>query len=229
MLGSVPLIETMQAFDEAVLRLAHGSPAWALPVFITLTLVGAGWGLLLFVPFLVHEKTRLDAIAVLLTGALTNSVVNAFKMFFGRIRPCDSLGWCVPIAISSPGGWSFPSGHAAGSFAVATFVALRAYTWTKRTRLVAVVMFTYAALVAWSRCVLGVHYPTDVVAGSVLGIAIGWGTASLLVYAERAWGDPRTRLHRWRSRARGRLSRVRRPRGGSGRGDPGRDPASAAP
>ena len=219
------MIEALQAFDEAVLRVAHGSPAWAIPIFVFLTIVGAGWGLLVFVPFLVHPKTRLDAIFVLLTGALTNSAVNAFKMAFGRIRPCDSLGWCVPIAISSPGGWSFPSGHAAGSFAVATFVSLRAYTWAKRTKAVWVFMFTYAALVAWSRCVLGVHYPSDITAGAVLGIAIGWGMRSLLEYGERGFTDPATRWSRLRSR----FSRAGRSPDGSDRDDRRRGPASAAP
>jgi undecaprenyl-diphosphatase len=82
------------------------------------------------------------------------------------VRPCDALGWCAPLAVASPGGGSFPSGHAAGSFAFAAFVAVRAPRW-------AAPAFVWAALVACSRCVLGVHYPSDVLAGALLGGAVG--------------------------------------------------------
>jgi undecaprenyl-diphosphatase len=190
--------EGIQAFDEMVLRMARDTPSWAIPVFVTATIIGAGWGLLLFVPFLVHAKTRLDAIFVLVTAGTTNSLVNALKAAVGRVRPCHALDWCTPISISSPGGWSFPSGHAACSFAVAAFITLRAHTWTKRTLAVGAVMFVYAATVAWSRCVLGVHYPSDIAFGAVLGIAVGWGFRWALSYSERAWGSPDTRLGRWR-------------------------------
>jgi undecaprenyl-diphosphatase len=68
--------------------------------------------------------------------------------------------------VVSPGGGSFPSGHAAGVFAFAAFVAVRAPRW-------APLSFAWAGIVAWSRCVLGVHYPSDVLAGALLGAAVG--------------------------------------------------------
>ena len=57
----------------------------------------------------------------------------------------DALGWCSAIEIVSPGGHSFPSGHAAGSFAFAGFVSVRVPRWT-------LVAGIYAAIVAWSSC-----------------------------------------------------------------------------
>ena len=65
-------------------------------------------------------------------------------------------------------GASFPSGHAAMSFAGATFLALAA------PRL-APALFVLAAAVAYSRVYVGVHYPLDVVAGAALGAAVGVG------------------------------------------------------
>ena len=61
---------------------------------------------------------------------------------------------------------SFPSGHAATSFAGATVLALA-------HRRAAVPLYLLAALIAWSRVYVGVHYPGDVLVGAVLGVGIG--------------------------------------------------------
>lgn len=158
--------ESIQALDEAILRHAVGSPGWAVPIFFTLTLIGGGWGLLLILPFVIRRTTRIAALWMLCGVLITSGLVSLLKMLFERTRPCDALGWCVPIAVLSPGGHSFPSGHAAGSFAFSAFVAMRV------PKLGPVALFC-AALIAWSRCMLGVHYPSDVLAGSAFGAAMG--------------------------------------------------------
>ena len=160
------LLAFVQDFDVSVLQSARGKPGWAVPIFHVFTVVGGGWPLLWLVPFAIQRPTR--AFALWLAGAvvLTSSVVNLIKEIVGRARPCDALGWCSAIEIASPGGHSFPSGHAAGSFAFAGFVAVRLPRWT-------LVAGLYAAIVAWSRCALGVHYPSDVLTGAVLGTMIG--------------------------------------------------------
>jgi undecaprenyl-diphosphatase len=156
----------LQALDERVLAAARGAPRPLVPVFLAATVVGGGWGLVAIVPFLIRAATR--AHAAWLLGAITaqSAIVSALKSLVGRVRPCDALAWCVPLGVASPGGASFPSGHAAGSFAFAAFVAARAPRWGPPA-------FVWAALVAWSRCVLGVHYPSDVLAGAILGAAVG--------------------------------------------------------
>ncbi len=156
----------VQDFDVSVLHYARGEPAWAIPIFHFFTVIGGGWPLLWLVPFAAQRRTR--ATSLWLAGAvlLTTSLVNVIKEIVRRARPCDALGWCSAIAIASPGGYSFPSGHAAGSFAFAGFVAVRVPRWALCAGL-------YAAIVAWSRCALGVHYPSDVLAGAVLGTIIG--------------------------------------------------------
>jgi undecaprenyl-diphosphatase len=60
---------------------------------------------------------------------------------------------------------SFPSGHAVYAFMMATLLS----TWFRRYR---VVFFILAGLIAWTRIYLGLHYPTDVIAGALLGYGI---------------------------------------------------------
>jgi undecaprenyl-diphosphatase len=156
----------VQAFDEAVLRASVGEPRPAVPIFHAATVVGAGWGLFALLPLAWSKATRKATLWLFAAIVLTSGAVSLIKALVGRPRPCDALAWCSPVDIASPGGASFPSGHAAGSFAFAAFVAVR---WP-RFGPAAVV---YAAIVAWSRCALGVHYPTDVLTGSLLGAAIG--------------------------------------------------------
>ena len=88
-------------------------------------------------------------------------VAGALKAAIPRARPH------VHALVSRPHSHSFPSGHATTSFAAATVIALL----VPRLRVPA---FVLAAAVAWSRVYVGVHYPLDVLAGAVLGTAIGW-------------------------------------------------------
>jgi membrane-associated phospholipid phosphatase len=75
--------------------------------------------------------------------------------------------------VSRPHSHSFPSGHATTSFACATVLALMIPG-------LALPVFVLAAAVAWSRVYVGVHFPLDVLAGAVLGVAIGLSVARAL-------------------------------------------------
>ncbi|HEX9136312.1 MAG TPA: phosphatase PAP2 family protein [Nitrospirota bacterium] len=95
---------------------------------------------------------------------------DALKIAVARERPCRLIP-DLRLLIPCPKSFSMPSGHAITSFAVATplFYLPRAYIaliW----RLYPVVL---ASFIAFSRLYLGVHYPTDVLAGTFLGILIG--------------------------------------------------------
>jgi undecaprenyl-diphosphatase len=156
----------IQALDEACLAEVRGAPAALVPLFLVATVVGGGWGLLAVVPFAARPATRAATLWLLGAVVATSAAVSTLKALVGRVRPCDALAWCAPVDVVSPGGHSFPSGHAAGSFAFAAFVAVRAPRWAAPALL-------WAAIVGWSRCVLGVHYPSDVLAGAALGAALG--------------------------------------------------------
>ena len=105
-----------------------------------------------------------DAIeASVLTGVLVNVVL---KPAFGRERPYVSGGETVFHPFSSNA--SFPSGHTAEAFTVASVVAMRSDGWVVPT-----IAYTMASLVAVARVEQSAHFASDVFAGAVLGTAIG--------------------------------------------------------
>ncbi len=98
------------------------------------------------------------------------------KAAIARIRPCRAVEG-LRLIVACPSSYSMPSGHAISSFAFALplFSLTRGYiatTW----RLYPLLL---ASLIAFSRIYLGVHYPSDVVVGSLLGGAIGMGFSVL--------------------------------------------------
>jgi undecaprenyl-diphosphatase len=102
-------------------------------------------------------------LTVLLANALSHVLVQILKRTVVRARPCDVGG--QPLAlVNLPDPFSFPSGHAAAAVAVAVSVALA-------QPLLAALVLPLAALIAYSRVRLRVHYASDVVAGAVLGVA----------------------------------------------------------
>jgi undecaprenyl-diphosphatase len=105
---------------------------------------------------------------VVLAVVAADLVSDLGKLIVHRHRPFEhQLG-------PNQGGYSFPSGHAATAFAGATTLA----AYAPRYR---VPLFVLASLIALSRLYNGVHYPTDVVAGALVGVA----TALLLRAAVR--------------------------------------------
>ncbi|MFQ5443640.1 MAG: phosphatase PAP2 family protein [Nitrospinales bacterium] len=93
------------------------------------------------------------------------------KPLFARPRPCVDLNHVISV-VNCTRGYSFPSNHAINVFTVATLVSLH----FKNTYLLA---FTLAGLVGLSRIYLGVHYPSDILGGAILGIMIGYGGSLL--------------------------------------------------
>ena len=110
------------------------------------------------------RRAAADGLASL---ALTSTVVNLGLKSLGRRRRPDRAADHVPIArqVAMPRTTSFPSGHAASASAFAAGVAQELPT-------VGVPVYAAAALVGYSRVHVGVHYPLDVIAGSVVGSAL---------------------------------------------------------
>ena len=107
-------------------------------------------------------RLRLCALFMLLVVALGDPlIVGTLKHLVGRARPCVALAETV-ARLACGGYHSFPSAHAANWFALATvaFLFYRRSAWF---------MFPLAAGVAFSRVYCGVHFPSDVTAGAVLG------------------------------------------------------------
>lgn len=88
-----------------------------------------------------------------------------------RLRPCSPNNPISELIQTvnnyAPGSYSFPSCHAANTFALATFLSL-----ALRNRGITIFMFSWAGIVSISRLYLGVHYPTDLLVGALIGSAI---------------------------------------------------------
>ncbi len=121
------------------------------------------------VVLLFFKKTRKTGFmvgAALILGLIIGN--GLLKNIMGRIRPYDFVGMdhgtlLVPVLSD----FSFPSGHTLASFEAATVLMIR----DKRLGIPALVL---AILIALSRLYLYVHYPTDVLAGAILGIAFAF-------------------------------------------------------
>ena len=87
------------------------------------------------------------------------------KPLFARPRPCDA-NTAITILVKRPHGHSFPSGHTASAFAAAFAL------WLQNRKL-GVPALVLAAFIAFTRLYLYVHFPTDVLGGLVLGLALG--------------------------------------------------------
>lgn len=101
-------------------------------------------------------------LALAITSAVTNQVVKHAASRQRPEKPNVDSGRHVAMPLSS----SFPSGHTASAFAFAATVSAD-------FPLLALPLFGVASVVGYSRVHTGVHYPSDVIAGSVLGLALG--------------------------------------------------------
>ncbi len=145
---------------------------------------------LLFIP-----RTR--AIGIMSTisiaiEALLNNVL--LKNLIARTRPYDEIEGLVNL-VGKQSDYSFPSGHTGAAFAVAgamLVVALFGLPMIEKTgefkradpsltfKLISVILIMYATLLAFSRMYVGVHYPTDVLCGLLLGL--GTSAVAYLIY-----------------------------------------------
>jgi len=114
------------------------------------------------VVMLCFKKTRRCGVAILASLLLKELIGNLLlKNLVARSRPCW-IDTTVPLLISAPSSYSFPSGHTFDGFAASVSILL----YHKKLGIVAVI---WAAATAFSRMYLFVHFPTDVLASVILG------------------------------------------------------------
>jgi undecaprenyl-diphosphatase len=104
------------------------------------------------------------------------------RQSIGRDRPPLVYPDPRPL-VGVPHSGAFPSGHAAAAFAAATVIAYA-------SRRLAVPAYVLAALVAWSRVYVGVHWPLDVIGGAVLGVLVATALLKLLEARPRSLRAP---------------------------------------
>lgn len=177
------MLETLQAWDEALLLWFNGRPealsgfAWTMtskwatvPVVLVLL-----WAL-----FRKHQRRvawfgfGLFVLCVAGTDAISSRLM---KPGFGRLRPSHTEQLANDLHLHADdegrpyrgGRYGFVSSHAANTFGLATlaFLFFGGGPW--------IWLFAFAALVSWTRIYLGVHYPGDIVFGAAFGA--GWACA----------------------------------------------------
>jgi undecaprenyl-diphosphatase len=170
------------ALDLRLFRWLHAtfSEGGWLALMSVLTVIGSGWGALMVLPLFASPRTRRFAGSLSAVLASTTLVVFVLKAIVQRKRPYLVVPGVHARIFEAPTDFSFPSGHAAGSFAFATFVAVvlvslarRAPRLRKRRIALSAVALVMALGIALSRCALGVHFPGDILAGALLGASIG--------------------------------------------------------
>ena len=124
---------------------------------------------------LIAGMARHDSVALLngvqtLAGYALNTVVTyGLKYSIDRDRPAVVNGQLQPYM--DYGSHSFPSGHTSNAFSAATSLSLCYPKWY-----VIVPSYLWASAVGYSRLHLGIHYPTDVLAGAIIGAGTSWLT-----------------------------------------------------
>ena len=113
-------------------------------------------------------------LALMLTAGVADATSShLIKKNVKRIRPCNDVGIQEDVVLLAGcgKGYSFTSSHATNHFAVATFIALTLglfYSWLRWP------FWLWAGSIAYGQVYVGVHYPLDVLVGSLLGLLIGY-------------------------------------------------------
>lgn len=134
----------------------------------------------IIIAYLFYRMYGIKSLALMaiagITIALSDQIsASLFKPYFHRLRPCNEVLMQARALVPCGGGYSFVSSHAANHFGLATFIAF--VVPPSQHKRWAAVVFPWAILVSFSQIYVGLHYPADVFAGSVLGILIGLLTA----------------------------------------------------
>lgn len=174
-------------FDYAILSALHGAAdalGWLLtPLCRIITLVGEK-GIVFFTAALIlacFPRTRRTAVCLfgaVCCGALITNIL--LKDAVARLRPCEVeafLAWWQAVGAPSESGFSFPSGHVTAASA-----GMCALCFARGRRWIAPAVGVIAAM-AFSRCYLMAHYPSDVLAAALIGLisaAAAWGITRLI-------------------------------------------------
>jgi len=117
---------------------------------------------------------KISVLGILILITITDQTSHKIlKELFERARPCNVLSDAL-TPLGCTGSYSFPSNHAVNNFAAAAF-------FTKLYPRYKSVLFITASLVALSRVYLGLHYPSDIIAGAGIGFVFGYFGGLLLL------------------------------------------------
>ena len=118
-------------------------------------------GIVLIYMFKKNEDTKRLAKETIIAFIICTILFVVLKLIFQRPRPFDAFNELIPL-VDKPSDYSFPSGHTACAFMV----------YDGLPKKYSILVFILAILVAFSRLYVGVHYPTDILAGIILAYIV---------------------------------------------------------
>ena len=143
-------------------------------------MLGAVWIALALAVSLATRRGLLVSLGLAVLVAATTFAADAasfgVKDLTSRTRPFVAHREIHPLYVVHSS--SFPAGHAATAFAGATLLA---YVWPRGTAF----FLLLAAAIGYSRVYVGVHYPSDVIVGALLGVAVGLAAVAVLAWLRR--------------------------------------------
>lgn len=174
------MIETLTSLDENILLFFNGHHTAFLDE--AMALITGKW---IWIPFYIilidmlfkklgPKYAALTLVAVVLAIVMTDQIcASIIRPYIGRLRPCNpenSIFSAITLVKGiQPGGYSWPSCHAANTFALATLLSI-----VMRSRKFTAMIFAWAVVVSISRLYCGVHYPTDILCGAAFGSVFGY-------------------------------------------------------
>jgi len=160
-------------FWDGVMHAISGKLIWA-PLYLAI---------LIYLGITYKRKFYIILIFIILAATLSDQSSVLVKNIVHRLRPCNdpSLTGLVHLVNGECGGlYGFVSSHATNSFDVAMLSLLFI-----RKRWYSVSIIIWASVIGFSRIYLGVHYPGDVLCGSLLGAFVGWSMYSLYILTDK--------------------------------------------
>ena len=138
-------------------------------------LVFSGLILIGYLAYFGGKRGRITILVLLIAAGFSDAICfQIIKPWVGRIRPSHEFYEYINLLVSKGGKYSFPSNHAANSFVFATVLS---YFYDKNR----ISLYILASTIAFSRVYVGVHYPLDIIFGSIIGYIISWIILSLWV------------------------------------------------
>ena len=126
---------------------------------------------------LINKKTRKVGIVMGIAMILNFVICNlGLKPLVARTRPYD-INTVVEILVHKPSSYSFPSGHSAQAFCVASALLFTKFKYAKP-------MFIFACVVGFSRLYLYVHFLSDVLGGAAVGMLCGYLAYHIFIYMQ---------------------------------------------
>ena len=169
------VLQHLQKWDIGVLRLIFENRIQELDttfIFITNTAAAIAFGIpilmLLSAVFTKNRELRRNALLFLVSVFLSAVIANILKYTIDLPRPYEVYTFIEKLSVG--GSPTFPSGHTADAFAFAVAVSLVYPRWY-----FIIPSLLWATMVGYSRMSLGVHFPSDVIAGAIIGAACAFG------------------------------------------------------